>query len=155
MTKLSATLTMTPYAKRRVAETMYYRARSFITAAMLLRERGGYEFVVLHLLCQGIEVLLKSFLLYKDYDRYIRVIRSNIGHDLKKAADMVITEFGVHQLRPALADELNSLSHVYKQHLLRYASGYDHFVDPKSIKSDLVLSRLAAVVRLVHKSLPW
>jgi hypothetical protein len=104
---------------------------------------------------QGVELVLKSFLLYRDYDRYSVVIKKNLGHDLKKAADAVIAEFKVKSLSPDLDEELQSLSNLYKNHLLRYATGYDHFVNPTTIQSNLVLGKLAVVVRLANRSLPW
>jgi hypothetical protein len=155
MSDLKATLHMTPHAKRIVAQTMYHRGHDFVRAALLLREKGGYEFVVLHLICQGMELVLKSLLLYRDYDRYSVLIKKKIGHDLKRAADTVIAEFQVKSLPSNVDEELQSLSNLYKNHLLRYATGYDHFVDPKTIRSDLVLGKLAVVVKLADRSLPW
>ena len=64
------TATLTVHGKRMVAESMYVKGKVFLGAAVLLRQKGGYEFVVLHLLCQGIEVVLKGLLLAIDYDKF-------------------------------------------------------------------------------------
>ncbi len=61
---------LTIHGKRMVAELMYAKGKSFIGAVLLLRQRQGYEYVVLHLFCQGIEITLKGLLLIKDYDKY-------------------------------------------------------------------------------------
>lgn len=97
----------------------------------------------LHQFCQGIEVILKSIPIC-DYDKYILIIKNHIGHDLTKAADTVIAEFGLKRLSAAVDDELKSLNDLYKQHFLRYASGLNHFIDPKNIESDRVLRTIAA-----------
>ena len=47
---------LAPEGKRMVAETMYAKGQAFVIAAALLRRNGGYEYAVLHLLCQGVEV---------------------------------------------------------------------------------------------------
>lgn len=49
---------LTAHGKRLVASSMFAKGKAFLGAAILLRQKGGYEFVVLHLLCQGIEVTL-------------------------------------------------------------------------------------------------
>jgi hypothetical protein len=45
------------------------------------------------------------------------------------------------------------LSNLYANHLLRYASGYDIFVDPRTIPRERVLRRLYAAVRLTAREL--
>ena len=64
-----AALRPTPYAKRLMADGHYRRGQHFIAAAILLRQHGGHEYVVLHLLCQGVEIVLKAILLLRDFDK--------------------------------------------------------------------------------------
>lgn len=63
-------LQVTLHGKRLIALSMCEKGKSFIGAALLLRKRGGYEYVFLHLLCQGIEVLGKGYLLLENHDQY-------------------------------------------------------------------------------------
>jgi len=75
---------VTIHGKRVVAESMYAKGKSFIGAALLLRQWEGYEYVVLYLLCQGIEITLKGLLLMKDYDRYKGKLKPVFGHNIKE-----------------------------------------------------------------------
>jgi hypothetical protein len=69
------------HGRRLIAASMYQKGKHFVLAALLLRQKGGYEYVVLHLLCQGIEITLKALLLSADYDTHRPKLRS-YGHDL-------------------------------------------------------------------------
>jgi hypothetical protein len=117
---------------------------------MLLRQKDGYEFVVLHLLCQGIEVALKDLLLAIDYDKFKPKLEK-FGHDLLKVTDVATSAAGIPALRPRVRAELESLSQPYSRHILRYGSGYDILVDPKTISNRLVLRRMIALLRVVER----
>jgi len=142
---------LTIHGKRMVAESMYAKGRSFIGAALLLRQRGGYEYVVLHLLCQGIEITLKGLLLIKDYDKYKGKLKSAFGHNIKKLVAVAISEFGVRPMRPALEAELEMLTSLYSRNRLRYGTFYDVLVNPETIQSCLTLRKIAAVIRLADR----
>ncbi len=129
---------------------MYSKGKGFLGAAALLAKKGGYEFVVLHLQCQGIELVIKSTLLAIDYDTF-RPQLKKFGHDLVKATDAAITAFGLSPLRPNVRSELCALSQLYSHHILRYASGYDVLVDPKTIQRRLVLRRIVALIGLIER----
>ena len=144
---------VTNQGKRLIAEAMYTKGKNFIGAALLVRGQGGSEYVVLHLLCQGVEIVLKSLLLLKDFDSYENKLRKPLGHDLNKTVAAVRKAFGVGRVSPELAAELERLNDLYKGHLLRYASPYDVFIDPKSIPSKLTLRRIGAVIRLAERQL--
>lgn len=142
---------LTIHGKRMVAESMYMKGKSFLAAAILLRQRGGYEYVVLHLLCQGIEILLKALLLFKNYDYYRGRLRKPLGHDLKKLVKAASTEFGLQPMSNTLNLEIEALNTLYLKHLLRYGTVYDVLVNPETIASDLALRRIAAVIRLADR----
>lgn len=133
-----------------VAESMYVKGKAFLGAAVLLRQKGGYEFVVLHLLCQGIEVVLKGLLLAIDYDKFKPKLK-NFGHDLLKLTDAATSAAGIPALRPRVRSEMESLNQLYSRHLLRYGSGYDILVDPKTIRNRLVLRHMIALLRLIER----
>ena len=142
---------LTIHGKRMAAESMYAKGKSFLAAADLLRQRGGYEYVVLHLICQGVEITLKALLLFKNYDHYRGQLKKPLGHDLKKLATIASTEFGVRPMSKTLATELETLNSLYSNHWLRYGTFYDILVNPTAIASDLTLRRIAAVIRLADR----
>ena len=117
---------------------------------MLLRQQGAYEFAVLHLICQGIEVLGKGYLLMANYDLFKPKLRA-YGHNLVMLVAAVEAQAKVEILEAPVRLELESLSNLYKQQLLRYGSGYDILVDAKSIPSSLVLRRSFALLRLARR----
>jgi hypothetical protein len=131
---------------------MYEKGRSFIGAAILLRQRGGYEYVVLHLLCQGIEIVLKSFLLFHSYDTYKPLLRK-LSHDLEKIADTVLTAFKLKPLPASVRTELRTLNSLYAKHLLRYGSFYDVLVDASTIPAERVSRRILAAIRLAQRGI--
>jgi hypothetical protein len=144
------------HGKQHVGASMYAKGKAFVGAAILVGRQGSSEHtdhVVLHLLCQGFEVTLKGLLLLRDYDRFIGRLRKPIGHDLVMLANEVSVAYGTRPMRAALMDELRTVSQLYSQHLLRYGSGYDIFVDPRTIPRERVFRRLAAVIRLAEREL--
>lgn len=146
--------TLTNHGKLRVAESMYAKGKAFIAAALLLRRAQGSEpgtYVVLQLLCHGIENTLKGLLLRRSYHQYRHRIRSPIGHDLELLVSTATTELGLLPVRGPVAAELHQLNQLYKRHWLRYGSVHDLFVDPKTITYQRVLRWIAAVVRRVEK----
>jgi hypothetical protein len=141
---------LAPEGKRMVAETMYAKGQAFVIAAALLRRNGGYEYAVLHLLCQGIEVSLKGLLLLSNYDRYKPTLVKPLGHNLVAIANTATSEFSLHPLRSALSGELATLSALYSRHWLRYGSGYDLLVSASTIENQRLFRRIASVFRLVR-----
>ena len=147
----AATGHLTSHGKRLVAESMYAKGKAFLGAAILLRRQNGYEYVVLHLLCQGIEISLKGLLLIADYNKYKPQLKK-LGHNLIKTAETASKIAGIKPLRPAVQAELESLNKLYSAHLLRYGSGYDLLIHPATISSKLILHRMAAVLRMVERN---
>jgi hypothetical protein len=135
---------------------MFSKGKNFLAAAILLRQNGGYEYVVLHLLCQGIEIVLKALLLFKEFDKHRAMLSSKdggYGHNLVRLSGDVLSTFGLSPARSPLATELQRVNSFYSQHLLRYGSFLDIFVDPNTIQSDLIVWRILAGVRLVEREL--
>jgi hypothetical protein len=151
-TTIKATTHWTPYAKRLAARSMYEKGKNFVVAAVLLQQKRGYNFVVQHLLCQGIEITLKAALLLKDFDRYApRLLR--FGHNLLKLIEAALLEFGLAPLREPLRTDIAQLSSLYSKHALRYGSFLDIFLDPETINSDRPGRRLLAAMRLIDREL--
>jgi hypothetical protein len=59
-----------PQARYARARLMVERGKGFVAAALLLNQKNQHSEVVLHLLCQGLEVFIKRLLLIKDYDTH-------------------------------------------------------------------------------------
>jgi len=142
----------TPIAKRRYALSMLKKGQNFLGAAVLLRGQGGYEWVVLHLACQGLEIVLKAVLLLKDFDRYKEELRK-FGHNLESVTAEVLAISRLHPIRAELASELRYLNSFYARHLLRYGSFFDILIDPREIQSDRILRRITAGLRLIDREL--
>jgi hypothetical protein len=144
---------LTVHGKYLVAGSMYAKGKNFLGAALLLHEKKGYDFVVLHLLCQGIEITLKGLLLYKNYDKYWSKLKTAFGHDLKKLAAAAAAEFGVKAMKRGLLAELDHLNRIYSTHRLRYGTSYDILVNPETIPRRDVLRKIASVIRLADRHL--
>ncbi len=147
----------TPAAKSLVGRSMLRKGEGFIAAAVLLSRQNqqadeGFEWAVLHLWCQGIEVALKGLLLLRDYDGN-RPKLKKIGHDLYKVVQATLDAYGLKPMRPALAVELMALSRLYSAHLLRYGSNYDVLVRPQTVARERVQRRTAACLHLAHREL--
>lgn len=154
--KASVTITKqnaTKYGKRLMALALYRRGKSFIGAAVLLGQQlGSDRYVVLHLLCQGVEIILKALLLLLDYEKHIKQQRRH-GHDLNRVVTAAIEAFGLNPMRPKLAQEVQTLNNFYTQHLLRYDGLHDILVDPASIESNRIFRRIAAVLRVTEREI--
>ena len=146
----SGSVVMTTYAKILVAKAMYEKGTAFIGAALLVNQKNGNAFVVLHLLCQGIEVVLKAILLAKDYGFYKPRLK-RYGHNLVKAAAAVRNATGLNVFTHGALAELQSLNTYYSKHLLRYASNFDIFIDPASIPHERVIRHTLALVRYTER----
>jgi hypothetical protein len=126
---------------------MYHKGKGFIGAAILLSHHEGHEYVVLHLLCQGIENTLKGLLLLKNYDAYQPRLKRTLRHNLEAISAEATLAFNLNPIRPNVASQLHRLNSLYSRHLLRYGSFYDVLLDARTLPYDLVLRRLAAIFR--------
>jgi hypothetical protein len=145
-------LGLTDYGKEQLALQMCDKGKNFIGTSILLRKSEGNEYVVLYLLCQGIEVFLKGVLLLEDYDKY-KPLLEKYGHNLVKISKVVTEEFSLKEMRPDTKNELKILNKYYSKHLLRYGSIIDIIVDPKTIQSERVLRKILEGVRLAKRKL--
>jgi hypothetical protein len=149
---ITATLSPTPYVKRVISGMMYSKGKSFLAAAILLEEKSGDSSAVLHLICQGIEIILKAVLLAINYDKYHGKLKDKLGHDLTRLASETAKASGVKAITGDLLSELTTLNNLYKKHLLRYATNYDILLDTRAIESKLVVRKIHSTMRLLQKS---
>ena len=143
---------LTQYGERMVARMMYDKGRGFLLAAALLSKQGGnqYEYVALHLLCQGIEIVLKAILLLVDYRKYKPKLRK-LGHDLPALVVGVSSAVGRKLPRPALLDELRVVSDFYKRHQLRYAGTLDMFIKPDTVPTRRVEFASLGLIAVIER----
>jgi hypothetical protein len=149
--KASGPMRLSNYGRKQVSLSMYVKGKNFLGASVMLREAKGNEYVVLHLMCQGIEIVLKAFLLFKDYEKYRGLLKKPLGHDLKRSIATVISEFHLKPLSEAHMKEIELLNSLYANHMLRYGSGYDILVNPSTIPSDLIFRKMIVVIRLAER----
>jgi hypothetical protein len=152
---VQATMKPTKFTKHEIAKWMLYRGHSFLKSAILLKRAGGSKDVELYNICQGIEVVLKSFLLFKNYDKYKPLLpkKNHFGHDLIKLTNEVLSEYRVNALSQAQDDELEKLNHYYTNHYLRYAGAHDIFFPSEDISYGLVGKKLFTAIKLAERKL--
>jgi hypothetical protein len=116
-----STLRISTYGKGLRVANLYVKGKSFLGAAVLLERNKGNQSVVLHLVCQGLECILKAILLSLDYEMYRPLLKSKFGHKLLLIAETVTSETNTH-LRSTTRAELTTLDNLYRQHLLRFST---------------------------------
>jgi hypothetical protein len=147
--------TLSRGGKQYLAQSMYFKGKSFIHTALLATRQVSSEqfhYVALHLFCQGIECTLKGLLLFRDYDRFIIQLRP-LGHDLVQVAKETAKLYGLNSLRGDLEADITILSNLYSKHFLRYGELPDIFINPMNILRNRALRRIGAVIRLAEREL--
>lgn len=145
---LKGTAHLTKDGKVLTCRLMYKKGRDFIDAAILLNLKTESH-VYFHLICQGIEIILKSLLLFEDYDKYNTIIKTKIDHDLLKLYRIWSKATNQNTLDNNFYKELEVLNDLYKHHHLRYHSPIDILIDPKTINDGEMLVQLT---KLINKS---
>jgi hypothetical protein len=146
---------LTPYGKSRIVRATYEKGTGFLASAILLRQHASseaHQYVLRHLICQGTELILKAALLAADHDKYRSLLSQRpFGHNIREIANELVRALSCKPLQPALARELDELSHLYSQYLLRYGGIQDIFHDPNTVQYELVLRRAFAVIRFIAR----
>ncbi|WP_314972632.1 hypothetical protein [Comamonas testosteroni] len=143
---------MTPEGKFRGAQQLYLRGKQFWVAAVLIDDKYyGDGYVVRHLMCQAIELVLKSLLLIQDYDKYDPMLRKNFGHDLLELSKETCSIYGI-AMRAPLEMELNRLNGFFKKHHFRYAYKVEPIFFPaNTFPIEHVRRRMRTMLRLADK----
>src|SRR5438270_681523 len=105
---------MSRHAQQMLTRFMYTKGQHFFSASVLLSQKGGDQYVVLHLFCQGVEIILKALLLLADYKKYWSKLPKKYGHNLPKLARRVISVYKLKPMRKSLATELEALNKLYE-----------------------------------------
>ncbi len=146
---------LTAHAKKEIAKWMLVRGHSFLKSAILLKKSGGSFDVVLYNICQGIEVTLKAFLLFKDYDHYYPLLpkKKHFGHDLEKLANEVISSNSLKPLSAEESHEILTLNKYYTNQFLRYSGIHDIFYPSHNVEFGAIVKRLIVAIRYAEKNL--
>ena len=147
---------LSAFGKNEVAKSMFGKGRAFVGAYILLRQHNQAEpteYVALQNLCQGVEVTVKSLLLFKDYDRFQPLFGKpkGYGHDLPRLVKAALEEYSMHPLSRKSMTQFQLLNEFYSNHRLRYGNGVDLLIDPNSIERNRVVKLLARVIKIVLK----
>lgn len=116
---------LTNYSKKMIAHAMFHKGKNFLGAAILLDKQNGYRDIVLHLICQGIEIIQKGMLLAKNFEKYAPKLQKPLGHNLVRGSEALCEEFNLKPLKKTTQNELFLLSEYYRKHLLRYGGIHD------------------------------
>ena len=128
---------------------MFDKGKHFLAAAVLLDQKNGHKDVILHLGCQGLEIIQKGLLLAKDYDHYMPRLKSKkeLGHDLIKGAEALQTAYQFKPLTSAEKTELQEINAYYRESLLRYVAIHD-IIGGHELKVNRVMRRAVALSKL-------
>ena len=152
------------YAKQEVSEETMQREKeiavetlkkgeNFIRTALLLRKNNSDENVVLSMICQGIENILKGLLLSKDYVRYEPLLRRKFGKNLLRLYYRTRKEYGISNLDARAVNELQILAYLYKNQFLHYGHLINLLNDDKAFESGHLLRKLFQILAYVKKKL--
>ncbi|QBN17315.1 hypothetical protein [Flavobacterium nackdongense] len=150
---MSATLKLTLSGKDIIANAMFQKGKEFFEAAEFIKGKQSENSVYLHLLCQSFEIIIKSLLLFKDYDKYNPILQKKIGHNLLKAYDRYKNDLKINANVKEIQRELIILNSLYNKHFLRYGTSQDIFLDVKSINSKNVFELTKCLVINISKKL--
>ena len=149
------TMGLTDYSKTAIARWMLVRGDSFLKSAILLKRHEGSIDAVLYNICLGVELVLKSFLLFKDYDKYKPLLprKGEFGHNLVKLTNEVICAYKIKPITSDLRDELETLNNYYINHYLRYAGIHDIIFSSSAVEYHLVCMKILAAIKLADRKL--
>ena len=142
---------LTIYAKKKVAHAMFRKGTHFLAAAVLLHQKDGYRDVVLHLLCQGLEIVQKGLLLASDYDKFRPKLKTPLGHDLVRGSDALHAAYALKPLKKRTRAELQLLSNYYCKNVLRYGTNHDLLVGTEHLQFEAVMRKSAALTVFGNK----
>lgn len=157
MTNITATfkrsdIKRTAKGKQFSAWQFYLRGRQFIRAALALdQDDPGDGYVVRHLLCQGIELILKALLLRKNYNNYFPLLsKKKYGHNLIALLDEVARLYKV-KVAPDLLVDLRKLNSFFKAHLFRYSDIEAMFSPATSFPITRTLEKLLPLMKAMDR----
>lgn len=143
---------LTLAGKAMIAASTYYKGKAFFGAALLLRQRGGNEWVVRHLVGQSIELMCKAMLLAADFDGYrIKLAKPPYGHNLVKLVAEARGAYGLHELDRETSGELAAFNKSYAGHTLRYGGIIDLFHIPSTVPVERLIRKCGITLHVIER----
>lgn len=139
--------------EKEIAVETLKKGENFIRTALLLRKNNSDENVVLSMICQGIENILKGLLLSKDYVRYEPLLRRKFGKNLLRLYYRTTKEYRIYNLDARAVNELKILAYLYKNQFLHYGHLINLLNDDKAFESGHLLRKLFQILNYVKKKL--
>jgi hypothetical protein len=140
----------TKFGKQLKADFMYRKGLEFIGASILLKQQGGRTFVQIHLLLQGLEIILKSLLIRRDYEKYNKKLKGKFGHNILKLVNEVKKLYGLKNINKTFDQELKATQGHYMSSNLRYGSLLDIFIDVNSISVEAIETKTYKLIRILE-----
>ena len=138
--------------QKMIAQHLFDKGKSFIAAAVLLDQKKGSNDVVLHLICQGLEIIQKALLLAKDYGRFEPMLKK-WRHDLVLAADQLQSAYGFNPIDESDRADLEEINVYYCQHLLRYSEIRNFIGGTQHLSGEKALRRAVSLLEIGDKCL--
>jgi hypothetical protein len=135
--------------KQMRTDAMYNKGKEFIGASILMKENNGKSYVQIHLLLQGVEIILKALLLNKDYNLYTKKLRK-IGHNLTKLVKEVKKCYRVKNIDTNLQHELTSINNHYLNGNLRYGGLLDILIDVNSVNVGTIEEKTVQLIKVLE-----
>ncbi len=140
------------YQDHQVKMMLYMNGNNFIKAAAAIKDKvyTKQNPVYYHLICQGLEILMK-LLLWQNHGLRLDSSKKKYGHNLEKLYDSMIKD-GVINSRDD--DMIAELDWWYSQHFLRYPEFQGVFTirpDPYNVRNiDSFIQQVSDAARLVN-----
>lgn len=110
---------------------------------------GTFSLSKHYLLSLGIELMLKSFIVYSSNDYTEKRIRDEIGHNLDRALSVAL-ELGLPDEIPHLEFIIDTIKNPYRNHWFRYEMGNNY---PMPNKFDQIVDCLSALQGVLEERL--
>ena len=143
----------TQQREKEVAVDTLKKGENFIRTALLLRKNNSDENVVLSMICQGIENILKGLLLAKDYVRYEPLLKRKFGKNLLRLYYRTKKEYRISNLDARAVNELQILAYLYKNQFLHYGHLINLLNDDKAFESGHLLRKLFQILAYVKRKI--
>jgi hypothetical protein len=139
--------------EKEIAVETLKKGENFIRTALLLRKNNSDENVVLSMICQGIENILKGLLLSKDYIRYEPLLRRKFGKSLLRLYYRTRKEYKIKNLDARAVNELQILAYLYKNQFLHYGHLINLLNDDRAFESGHLLKKLFQILAYVKRKI--
>ncbi|MDB4988662.1 MAG: hypothetical protein JWN04_3840 [Myxococcaceae bacterium] len=150
---LAGTMRQSQARRRLHGLSLYEKGGHFAAAGVLLQRNGRNGFVVQHLFCQALELMLKGLIIVKN-DKVTEKQLKGLGHDIEKLATHVRSVYGLSALSKHAAKELTDLTIDFTLHQLRYGSRADVLFGPPVDAQNRLRRLVFAIARRAERHLP-